>query len=58
MLCGISTVALITAALTQRFVLRDAEDDERATLAPRLDAIETELRELRSLLEDRRPRRP
>lgn len=56
MLSGIGTVALITAAMTQRFVRRGAQDEPRDEVVPRLEAVERELRALRELLEDQ-PRR-
>ena len=52
MLSGIGTVALITAAMTQRFVRRGAQDEPRDEVVPRLEAVERELRALRELLED------
>lgn len=54
MLSGIGTVALITAAMTQRFVRRDTQEEQRDEVVPRLEAVEREVRALRELLEDQR----
>lgn len=50
MAAGIATVAIVTAALAERFVHRDRDRDAGA-VGDRLDRIERELRELRRLLE-------